>query len=214
MHTGADGCIIGKNIAYCGGTMATEFELKYTADEKIHRLLEAAYGPWEEISMETAYFDTPEDSLSARHITLRRRLENGISVCTLKTPTGGLQRGEWELECDSIQEAIPVLCKQSGWDLLPLLKKGVAQICGAKFLRKSCTLTLEQCTVEIALDSGKLTGGGRECPLGEVEIELKSGSEAAAVAFAGALAEKYSLQQEYKSKFRRALALAKGEYHG
>ena len=67
------------------------------------------------------------------------------------------------------------------------------------------------CTVELALDQGVLTGGNRELPLLEVEVECKSGSERAAAAFAQALANKYGLQPEAASKYRRALDLAQGE---
>ena len=68
--------------------------------------------------------------------------------------------------------------------------------------------------MELALDQGCLMGGGKEIPLCEVEVELKSGDEAGAVAFARQLARDYGLQPEENSKFRRALALAKGENHG
>ena len=64
---------------------------------------------------------------------------------------------------------------------------------------------------ELALDSGILLGGNREIPLCEVEVELKSGSEGAAIALARELADNYGLKEENKSKFRRASALAEGE---
>ena len=189
--------------------MGREFELKFAATEAIQAAIEARFGEFAAIAMETTYFDTPDRALSARHITLRRRMENGISVCTLKTPTGGIGRGEWELECNTIEAAIPELCKLSNHPLLPLLlAPGVAPICGARFLRKAATLTLPECTVELALDKGVLLGGGKEIPLCEVEVELKDGPEEAAVAFAKALAAEYCLQQEPKSKFKRASMLA------
>ena len=56
-----------------------------------------------------------------------------------------------------------------------------------------------------------LSGGGREQPLCELELELKSGSQEAAVALAEELAARYSLREEPKSKFRRAMDLAEGE---
>jgi phenylalanyl-tRNA synthetase beta subunit len=64
------------------------------------------------------------------------------------------------------------------------LESGVVATCGARFTRKACTVTLPGCTVEIALDVGILMGNNREMPLCEVEIELKSGSEEAAIVFA------------------------------
>ena len=64
--------------------------------------------------------------------------------------------------------------------------------------------------MELALDRGVLFGGGRELPFAEAEVEQKSGSEAAAEAFARRLAARFALTEEPKSKFQRALALAMG----
>ena len=85
-------------------------------------------------------------------------------------------------------------------------------ICGARFPRLAKTLTLPDCTVELALDAGALMGGGRTEPLCEVEVELKSGSADAAEAFAAELARTFSLSPESRSKFARARALE--DLHG
>ena len=65
----------------------------------------------------------------------------------------------------------------------------------------------EDTVLELALDSGMLTGGKETAPFCEVEVELKSGSQEAADLFASVLADEYGLTLENKSKFRRALAL-------
>ena len=192
--------------------MGREFELKFAASEVAFRALEEKWEDFTVISMETTYYDTPDGALSARHITLRRRMENGVSVCTVKTPIGGHGRGEWELECDDIHAAIPQLCKLGATEeLLALTCGGIVPVCGAKFNRKAKLLVLEKCAVEIALDQGVLLGGNRQLPIREVEVELKDGSEEAAVAFAAELAKEYGLTPENKSKFRRAQLLSKGE---
>lgn len=192
--------------------MGREFELKFRSEPGQQAIIRQRFGEFDTIAMETTYYDAPNGALSDRHITLRRRMEGGKSVCTLKTPEEKGSRGEWELECDSIEAAIPELCKLSGWKAVAILTAGgVEAVCGAKFTRLAKTLTLPECTVEIALDQGVLIGGGREIPLCEVEVELKEGSETAAVAFARELAAEFGLQTEKKSKFRRALALARGE---
>ena len=72
-------------------------------------------------------------------------------------------------------------------------------------------IEFEGAQLELALDKGCLLGGGKEVPLCEVEVELKSGSEDAAVGFGVILARQFGLIPQKKSKFRRALALAKGE---
>ena len=193
--------------------MATEFELKYAATAaQLDGIRAAVPGEYHSIAMETTYYDTPGRALSARKWTLRRRLENGVSVCTLKTPAGGLGRYEWEVEQDSIQAAIPELCKLSNLDdLAEMTAGGVSPVCGARFTRLACQVNIENAVVELALDEGILFGSGRELAFAEVEAELISGAEEAACRFAEDLATRFHLIPEEKSKFRRALDLAQGE---
>ena len=193
--------------------MGIEYELKFRATPQIlEQIRKAVPGQEQKISMETTYYDTRENSLSGRKYTLRRRMENEQSVCTLKTPAGNLGRRELEILCDSIDTALPELCKLSGIaDLAAITAQGVIPVCGARFTRIAKTLVLEGCTVELALDQGVLTGGGREIPLCEVEVELKEGSREAAAAYAGALVVRFGLKAEHSSKFRRAQKLARGE---
>ena len=192
--------------------MGLEFELKYRATpEKIAAIRNAVPGAEQLFSMQTTYYDTPSGELSKRHWTLRCRKENQTSVCTLKLPASE-GRAEFELECDGIEDALIELCKLSKQTALLLLAgQGLVPVCGARFQRIAKTLFLDGCTVELALDTGVLLGGGKELPLCEVEVELKAGTLAAACAYGESLAQTYGLQPENSSKFRRALALAKGE---
>lgn len=196
--------------------MGIEFELKFSATEQQLGAVRRAYDQAETVyQMHTTYYDTPDGAFSARRYTLRRRMENGVAVCTLKTPAGEQARAEFEVFGKQIQEAIPELCKLAeSQEPEELAQQGLVEVCGARFQRIAKTLVLENCCVELALDSGVLTGGGRECPLCEIEVELKSGDRQAALAFARALAERFGLREESRSKFRRALDLAKGESYG
>jgi len=189
--------------------MAREFELKYRASADAIAAIREKYGNFQSISMETTYYDTPDLKLAFHQWTLRRRLENGRSVCTFKRPLDDGSRAEWEVESDSIMEGILKLC-QSGadWELMRATAGGVQPLCGAKFTRLAVTLQLPGCTVELALDQGKLTGRRGEAPISEVEVELKEGSEEAAAAFAEGLAKEFGLEPEPKSKFVRAMILA------
>lgn len=193
--------------------MGIEYELKFRATEDVLDQVRQAYPDGHrEFQMETIYYDTPDNRLSARYYTLRRRMENGVSVCTLKTPAEGIGRQELETECDSIEAAIPILCAIGApADFLNLTAEGVVPICGAKFTRTAISVVQEDCTVELALDTGILTGGNKSVPMCELEVELKEGESAAAEQFALAMAAIYGLKPENKSKFRRALALYKGE---
>ena len=189
--------------------MGREFELKYRADAAVQEAIRKQYGDFTKIQMETTYYDTFDGKLANRKWTLRRRLENGRSICTLKIPHQDGGRGEWEVEAPGLTTAIPVLCQQGApMELMVLTVNGIVPVCGARFTRLAKTVDLTGCTVEIALDQGVLTGRGKEQPLCEVEVELKSGDEQLAVAFAKALAAEYSLMPEAASKFRRAMILA------
>lgn len=193
--------------------MGYEFELKYSAEPWILRAVQAqTAASWQTIAMETTYFDTPGRQLSALRYTLRRRLENGVSVCTLKTPMPDGGRGEWEVICQTISQAIPELCKLGAPEaLVNLTAQGVQPCCGARFTRRAATVEAGGTVLEIALDEGVLFGGGRELPLCELEVELKSGEKTQAVRYAQALAGEYGLEPQPNSKVRRAMALLEGE---
>jgi len=193
--------------------MGLEYERKYRADEEtLCRIHKSLSEPPYVLQMETTYYDTADNTLSRQKITLRRRFENGISVCTLKTPANGLGRGEFQIEADRIEDAIPTLCKLSNFSYLEsIAKEGLKEVCGARFTRTARKIIFGSSILELSLDQGILSGGGRALPLYEVEVELISGNPKDADLYGELLASKFSLQEETKSKFRRALALAKGE---
>ncbi len=192
--------------------MGMELEWKFRATQDQQAAVLAAFSPWHSIAMETTYYDTPGKALSSRRVTLRRRMENGKSICTVKTPAHGGARGEWELECDFIENSIPLLCKLGApkW-IAEAAAEGLVPVCGAAFTRQACHVVLDGTAVEIAVDFGRLFGGTRQLPLCEIEVEFKDGDTALAAAFAEGLAKRFDLAQEKKSKFRRALSLAEGE---
>ena len=191
--------------------MGREFELKFRADAAAIAAIKEKYGTFTPISMETTYYDTFDLKLSMHHWTLRRRMENEKSVCTFKRPHKDGGRGEWEVEAPNIMEGIMKLC-QSGadWELMRSTAGGLQEVCGARFTRLAKTLEIPGATVELALDQGILIGRGKELPFAEVEVELKEGTDEAAIAFATELAAEFGLAAEPKSKFVRAMTLAMG----
>lgn len=189
--------------------MGREFELKYAATAADLEILKGKYPHLFPISMETTYYDSPDGTLGRMHWTLRRRMENGRSVCTLKTPMPDGSRGEWEVECGDILEAVEPLCAAGApLQLVALTIGGVMEVCGARFTRLAGFVEIPGGAVELALDTGVLTGGGKELPFTEVEVELKEGTEEAAMAFAKELARELNLRPEPKSKVARARKLA------
>ena len=191
--------------------MGREFELKFRAETAVIEKIREKYGKFSPISMETTYYDTFDLKLAMHHWTLRRRMENGTSVCTFKRPHKDGGRGEWEVEAPNIMDGVMALCKAGAdWELMRVTSGGLLEVCGARFTRLAKTLEVPGATVELALDQGVLIGRGKELPFAEVEVELKDGTDEAAVAFAKALAEEFCLIPEAKSKFVRAMALAMG----
>lgn len=193
--------------------MAIEFELKFRADDAALAAIAAAYPQQHHhFDMQTTYYDTPSAALSARHYTLRRRMENDESVCTLKCPAEGLGRQEIELCCQDIHAAISYFSEHGApEDFSTLVQEGLLPVCSASFHRIAILVTQPDCVLEIALDKGSLSGGDKTIALCEVEVELKEGAPQAAVSFARVLAQLYNLTPEKHSKFRRAHALYKGE---
>ena len=190
--------------------MGREFELKYRANTGALSLIREKFGEFTSISRETVYYDTQDGLLNRLHWTLRRRYENGESVCTLKTPAAGGGRGEWEVRAPDIAAALPLLQQLDTPEGLRIFTADCLVLsCGARFTRLAKTVAVPGALVELALDQGVLLGGGQELPFAEMEVELKEGSEEAAVSFAQALAEEFSLEPEKRSKHARAVALAR-----
>ena len=190
--------------------MGREFELKFAATKQDHAALLERFGNLSPIAMQTTYYDTPNGDIGRLRWTLRHRTENGISVCALKTPGDGFGHGEWEVCCGRIEDAVQALLdKGAPEQLADFAAAGLVAVCGARFTRLAGIIDAPACTVELALDEGFLLGGGKELPLCEIEVELKSGSEDAAAAFAMTLAQEYGLRPETRSKIARAMELVK-----
>lgn len=188
--------------------MGREFEIKYRLTRKALEALFQRFGPFEAVSMETTYYDALDHGLSSRKWTLRRRLENGVSVCTLKTPCPDGGRGEWEAEAPDIASALkPLVCLGAPKELLTLAKDLTA-VCSAQFTRQKAKIPWGSSQLELALDQGKLLGGSKEAPIFEVEAEVKSGLDRDALAFGTWLETEYGLVPEPKSKYKRARELA------
>ena len=198
--------------------MATEFEIKLRAKsvEQLGEILrdaqvvKFAQEKLREIHMRTTYFDTADGALSERRWMLRVRQENEKSVVTMKTPGEGYARGEWECEADTLAQALPQLAALGApQEIQTLDPAGLRPVCGAEFTRRTARLRLPDGTAcMVCGDAGKLTGGGCEAPLCELELELAEGSQDTLGAFVQTLQTAYGLREELQSKLRRARALA------
>ena len=146
--------------------MGREFELKFAATQEDHAALRSRFTNLSPITMETAYYDTPAGDIRVHRWTLRRRMENGISVCALKTPGEGFGHGEWEVSCGNIEDAIgPLLAKGAPAELADFAAAGRVQSCGARFTRLAGLIDAPGCTVELALTKASCwaAAGKRPC---------------------------------------------------
>lgn len=161
--------------------------------------------------MQTSYYDAPDRRFSARHITLRRRLENQRSVICVKAPMPSPAhpnlRGEWELEGEDLAAALPQLIARGAPAELaeaPALRC----VAGAEFRRRAVLLRFaDGSACELALDRGRLFGPTVSAPLCELELELKQGEADAALQLCRTLALQFGLQPQPKSKYARARLL-------
>lgn len=178
-------------------------------DEQVAQVRQEGYRM---LDMATIYYDTADRVLSARNWTLRLRQENDALVATLKTPAKGGARNEYQCSASDIHAAIPTLLAQGAPAELPEIigEKPLQPVCAARFTRRAADLSFSDGTVcELCGDVGALMGGSREEAFCEVELEVKSGDAETVAAFADELMERFDLQEEPRSKFARAAALAK-----
>lgn len=169
-------------------------------------------GDYRLLHMGTVYYDTQDRRLANLRWTLRLRQENELLIATLKTPGEGHARGEWAVRAYNIRDAIPLLLEEGApQELANLLEDApLYPVCAAQFTRRAVDVVFGDGTVcELCGDIGLLAGGGKEEDLCEIEVELKSGDAETAEAFAGELMDRFGLQEEPRSKFARASALAK-----
>ena len=161
--------------------------------------------------MQSSYYDAPDRRFSRRRITLRCRLENEISVICVKAPLPEADdrflHGEWEVEGADLAAALPKLV-ELGAPALLLESVELNCLWRADFERRAVLLRFEDgSAAELALDLGALYGPTHSLPLCELELELKEGGPAAALALVAVLRERFSLKPQEKSKFARARAL-------
>lgn len=197
--------------------MATELEVKLVVEDL--QLLdcilcdvtvrEKMAKPFCYLPMQTTYFDTPDGALSARRWMLRVRQEGETSVVTMKTATEGYVRGEWNVEAETLEDALePLVSLGAPEALRELAAQTPVPVCGAKFTRILAELRFPDGSLcELAGDVGELLGAGKRLPLCELELELKQGEPEQMLAFSRELADRYALREQPLSKFARARAL-------
>lgn len=179
----------------------TEFELKFEIPAACLKSVAVAVleGKTLRQRLQARYFDTPDGALAAHGIVVRMRKEGRRWVQTAKGPTDDLlERLEHNVTLPSQPAALipPLdLSRHSGTPVGQAIDRAL----GLKNDKKLPPLVLQYSTdvqrmtrciaydrsvVEVALDQGKVFTDGRSQVICELELELKSGRPAHAVALA------------------------------
>ncbi|MBO0346771.1 CHAD domain-containing protein [Roseibium sp. CAU 1637] len=164
--------------------------------------------------LKSLYFDTPDQALRQRRISLRvREIAPDQFVQTLKLGTGvtgGLSRAieierpvtgrGLDLACIDDPKALAVLVDAlAGKPLLPAFETVIE--------RTTRTITAhDETCIEVAFDSGEIVAGQDRTPLAELELELQSGSPealfSAAEWIAGSIPFRFSPYNKSERGFR------------
>lgn len=172
-----------------------------------------------DIAMHATYYDTVDGDVLALRGGLRRREENGLSVCSLKLEVevsdGKATREEYEVACDDIRQALELLPEAGApRDICEMLAgKELKVNCETEFDRRAFSLAVgaqgaaDAFEAELAFDEGVLRRDGREQEFREMELEHKDGSLDAFNAFALDIQDTAHLTPQPLSKLARAMSV-------
>ncbi|WLD57498.1 CYTH domain-containing protein [Salinispirillum sp. LH 10-3-1] len=196
--------------------MSTEIELKLLlpasarASLIAHPLLQNI--PAEQFTLSNIYCDTPQQALTQAGIALRLRNKGSQWLQTLKTrgeAQGGLHaRQEWEM---------PIAGPALEWGKLPkevlpagLKLDAVQPLFETTFERHAWQVIHNDSVIELVLDQGLACAGDATQPIGEIELELVSGTPADLFSMAEQLATSITLLPSDISKAERGYRLVNG----
>jgi inorganic triphosphatase YgiF len=176
--------------------VATELEVKLTlleaAQSRAFEWLKgrpgASEGPVK--TLVNRYYDTPNAGLNLARAALRVRQAGERFIQTLKTRgefvDGAHRREEWEWELSGPDLDLSLLEQTPLHGQVDLTALELAF--ETNFQRQVVMLESGTSTIEVAVDSGEILGGGLSLPLHEVEFELKAGEPGELMRWAKALA--------------------------
>lgn len=167
------------------------------------------------LEMEAIYYDTTDGLIARCRGGLRLRRENESCVVCLKLAAesgfDGARKAREEFECTAtdirtgIQQLPAVGAPRDICDRL--LQANLVELGRTTFTRFWFLLAYQHCTCELAFDYGKLSRNGRTDAICEMELELKSGSQADFDALAVQLQQEFNLKPQPLSKLARIMKL-------
>lgn len=188
-----------------------EIAAKIWEDEDLMKIEEP--GTRETVIMNATYFDTKDMDLSKNDMAYRVRKEGDRLIASLKWGGGSdgpLHKRE-EINIPVMNtKPNPVIFETCdiGEDLVSIIGgKELHSVLDMHIERKRFRVDTESTILEISIDHGQIITENYVEPVCEMEIELFSGSEDVMMKIGQAMAEKYGLVSEKRSKFYRGLVL-------
>lgn len=161
----------------------------------------------------TVYFDTADQALAQRGMSLRIRHKNDRRIQTLKLDRKAgvaADRGEWEWPVDHDEPDLHLLRRTPAAGKLPR-RSDLKPVVKSEIDRTVRLLKLQDGTViEAAFDEGIITAGDARQPVRELELELQAGDPAALYRLALQLHNDVPLAVESDSKAARGYRLQSG----
>lgn len=199
-----------------------EIELKILLDESQEKRLRVApalaamaTGRARTSTLQSVYYDTPDQALRAAGIALRLRRKGRSWVQTVKkaeTPiSGGLSQ---PIEDEVAVRGQTLALERIGSDdlreeVIGLARAGLAPVAETTLKRTTRLLRSDRgALVELAIDVGEVRAQGKAAPLREAELELVEGHPGDLFAMAAELFTRGPVRLSNQSKSARALMLA------
>ena len=195
--------------------METELKLRFTNKEGYDRLLSRKrLSSMVSRTMMAIYYDTPDRRLHREQISYRVRKEGDRYIATIKAKGGAKdgihQRLEWNIvQPDAVPDPSRFLTHEVfSTDSTQTLKK-ILTVMGhrTQFIRRTSNITSPEAVIELCVDDGFLSAGGKTEEIWELELELCSGSEEYLKKLGEFFCKEYDLVPENQSKYARCLAL-------
>lgn len=204
--------------------MNDEIELKLSlAPEHLGRLRRnpllrsLAQGRSKRQELVSTYFDTPDFKLKSRGQALRIRKIGARRVQTLKARMNGAltdstvahSHREFETEVEGEQPRLDLIDDEALRAELeqPQLRDALTPVFTTDIDRRALNLHLADSDIELAIDYGVIRANGRNLPICEAELELKSGRPSRLYELALLLSDKIPFRIEPQTKAARGYGL-------
>lgn len=166
--------------------------------------------------LRSVYFDTPDNELAARGVTVRLRGTDSHWVQTVKSPANGKIGLQTYVENEVVLpeerlhlSLLPKRTPHLKW--LVTEQDNLRPVFETDIQRTAWQIGVGQGKVELAWDRGHIRANAQAQPVIEIELELKEGDPAILFDLARALTQAMPVRLGYATKAQRGMRLAAGK---